>query len=671
MASLVSPGVSVTIVDESFYIPASAPTVPLFFIATQSNKFQPNGVSPAEGTHEYGVVRTVTSIGQSVSLYGVPSFLKDTAGNPFHGDARNEYGLYALNQYLGVGAYAYVIRANIDLADAPVEFTTLGKPVAKSFSYVGSGGDVVSGSGFSGRLTGPLGAGTLPRAESVLTQPEQYTVVITQAATFTTGGDLASEAEFTVTGTKSGIIADGVVSTPLAQANFDSDIIDLAVWIDRSGGVGTFQEYTPGDYFVFETEYDAVPGVSNVGNGEITELVAEPGYILPTLGDAEVWTVTVEGSLNSFTVVGAGDMTHPISTGNPFGAQFYLPNGISFTLDQGTTAFAAGDTFTIDASRVMFANPLGANDAAKRDSIAIALRQQIQSNSEARSTDVFEYNIIICPGFHETVASLSDLCQQIGEEAFVIADTPSNKTPEQIASFWANSSERYKAGDARAVGYYYPWGIASNLDGELVMIAPSGIAARAFAYNDEIGYPWFAPAGARRGVVTGITQLGYVSGELGGATTFIEANINQGQRDILYKSPSNINPIVNFPAQGKVIWGQKTSQPTASALDRINVMRLCMYLKRALRKGAFPFVFEPNDQITRDNLKGAIDGILNDVMSKRGLYDFVTVADDSNNTPYRIDNNELWVDIAIKPVKAAEYIYIPIRVLSTGAALPS
>jgi phage tail sheath protein FI len=105
-------------------------------------------------------------------------------------------------------------------------------------------------------------------------------------------------------------------------------------------------------------------------------------------------------------------------------------------------------------------------------------------------------------------------------------------------------------------------------------------------------------------------------------------------------------------------------------MDRVNVVRLVMYMKRGLRKGGFPFVFEPNDQITRDNLKAAADGFLNDILIKRGLYDFVTLCDESNNTPTRIDRNELWLDVAIKPVKAAEFIYIPIRVLNTGAKMP-
>lgn len=663
MPSLVSPGVSVTIVDESFYIPAAAPTVPLFFIATQAGKTQPNGVSPAEGTNEYGVIRTITSIGQSTSLFGIPSFLKDSSGNAFHGDARNEYGLFALNQYLGIGSYAYVIRANVDLADTPVEFTTLGIPSAKSYSYVGVGGDQLVSlplNDYSGLLTGPLGTG-LPYAESELIQPEQFTVVITQPATFATNGDLATEAEFTVTGSVSGIIGTGTVNMPFVGK------VNFKVSIDRNVD---HLEFIAGDYWVFELEYSvatAVLAAPTAGKGEVVGLDVETGYSTGALGSTETWTITIDASLTGFNVVGTN---HPTPQSGTVGSVF--SNGfITFTIEAGTVPFAAGDLFTVVATRVMYANPLGANDAAKRATITMALAEQITSNTEARSTDVFEYNLIVCPGYHEVVAQLADLSQQIGEEAFVIADTPCNRTPENIGSYWSVSSERYRnTVDARSVGYYYPWALARNLDGAEVCIAPSGIACRAFAFNDNVAYVWFAPAGARRGVVTGISKLGYVTGDLGEATTFVEANLNQGQRDILYKSPSNINPIVNFPAQGMVIWGQKTSQTVASALDRINAERLVMYLKRALRKGAFPFVFEPNDQITRDNLKAAVDGLLNDVMSKRGLYDFVTLCDTSNNTPYRIDNNEMWLDAAIKPVKAAEFIYIPIRVLATGADMP-
>jgi len=536
MASLVSPGVSVTIVDESFYIPAAAPTVPLFFIATKNNKLQPNGVSPAEGTHEFGMMRTITSIGQSVSLYGVPSFLKDSSNTPFHGDARNEYGLFALNQYLGMGSYAYVVRANIDLSDAPETFVSLGIPKVLKYDFVGVGGDVpvVGQPGrFKGRVTGFLAVNPLPVAQSEVTKPETYTVVITQGAVFA-GSLLSSEAEYTVTGSKSGIIGTGVINGAFSSGDFDSNIIDLKVQLNRAGGAGTYEEYVPGDYFTFELEYVATPAVGNSSPlaGVFTDIMVEDGYELP-VGDTETFTITLN-TATTFTVSSSNPGMHPSQTG-VVGSSFESTGlGIAFTLSNGAVGsglpdLVAGDVFTITAKGVMRANPLGANDAAKRATICMALAQQITSNTEARSTDVFEYNLILCPGYHEVVPQLALLSEDIGEEAFVIADTPSNKTPEQIGSYWATTSERVKN---RAVGYYYPWGIARNLDGAEVMIAPSGIAARAFAYNDDVGYPWFAPAGARRGVVTGVNKIGYVSGDLGGATLFVEANINQGQRDI-------------------------------------------------------------------------------------------------------------------------------------------
>jgi len=332
----------------------------------------------------------------------------------------------------------------------------------------------------------------------------------------------------------------------------------------------------------------------------------------------------------------------------------------------GSIPFVADDEFTLTLSTVNLYNPLGANDAAKRVAIATALQAEINSNTEVRS-EMYEYNLIVAPGYPEVVDELVALSNTINDEAFVIADTPSDKSPEQVA-VWALTSERVRS---QNVAYYYPWGIASNLDGNNVFVAPSGIALRTYTNSDNQSYVWFAPAGTRRGTVSGITSVGYVTGTLGTATTFVESNLNQGQRDNLYEFFKNINPIVYFTGRGIVIWGQKTSYNATSALDRVNVMRLLMYIKRQLRKSAFPFCFEPNDKVTRDDLKSAADGFLNDIMAKRGLYDFVTLCDESNNTATRIDNNELWLDIALKPVRAAEFIYIPIRVLATGAELPS
>jgi phage tail sheath protein FI len=527
MASLVSPGVSVTIVDESFYIPASATTVPLFFIATEAKKKQADAVSNATGTFEHSVVRTITSIAQSVSLFGVPKFRVDSASNPLHGDARNEYGLLALNQYLTVGSKAFAVRANVDLSDKPI--------VQK-------------------------------------------------------------------------------VALP--------------------------------------TVFNASAG--STANGTLQDIVVNQ-----TNAVLETWTITAQ-SATTFTVAGSVSGSQGTAT---IGVEYN--NGlIAFTAYPGTNPFVAGDVFTIQLTATTVTDPLGSSQAAKRATIVQALQAEINSNQDVRS-EYYEYNLIVCPGFYEVIDELQALQDYIKEEAFIVADTPMFMDPDATAT-WAQTSQR-KTG--RGTAYYYPAALVSNLDGADVVCAASGIALKQYAYSDSVAELWFAPAGLRRGLVTGVASVGYLEGTAGTATKFVETALNQGQRDNLYEFFKNINPITFFPGRGIIIWGQKTSAPAASALDRVNVMRMMMMIKRDIRKASMAYVFEPNDQITRDSIKSMIDGYLNDIMIRRGLYDFVVLCDNSNNTATRIDRNELWVDISVKPVKAAEFIYIPIRVLNTGASM--
>jgi phage tail sheath protein FI len=129
---------------------------------------------------------------------------------------------------------------------------------------------------------------------------------------------------------------------------------------------------------------------------------------------------------------------------------------------------------------------------------------------------------------------------------------------------------------------------------------------------------------------------------------------------------TKVNPITFFTGTGLVNYGQKTRARAASALDRINVARLVIHLRRQLNLLAKPYIFEPNDKITRDEIKGAVEALLLELVGQRALYDYLVVCDESNNTPSRIDRNELWIDIAIEPVKAVEFIYIPLRLKNTG-----
>jgi len=135
-------------------------------------------------------------------------------------------------------------------------------------------------------------------------------------------------------------------------------------------------------------------------------------------------------------------------------------------------------------------------------------------------------------------------------------------------------------------------------------------------------------------------------------------------RDVLYIN--FINPLVFFTGVGLLNYGNKTSYDSSSALDRTNVARLVAYIKRQLTIAGRPFVFEPNDALTRSSIAGVVQSLMVDLVAKRGIYDYLVICDESNNTPARIDRNELWVDVAIEPVKAAEFIYIPVRILNTG-----
>ena len=183
---------------------------------------------------------------------------------------------------------------------------------------------------------------------------------------------------------------------------------------------------------------------------------------------------------------------------------------------------------------------------------------------------------------------------------------------------------------------------------------------RTIALSDQVSYPWFAPAGTRRGGVSNASSTGYISS--GGE--FVSTSLNEGQRDTLYAQ--GVNPITFITGAGLVNFGQKTRARGASSLDRINVARLVVYLRSQLNTLAKPYIFEPNDKITRDEMKQQVESLLLELVGQRALYDYLVVCDETNNTPARVDRNELYVDIAIEPVKSIEFIYIPLRLKNTG-----
>jgi phage tail sheath protein FI len=203
--------------------------------------------------------------------------------------------------------------------------------------------------------------------------------------------------------------------------------------------------------------------------------------------------------------------------------------------------------------------------------------------------------------------------------------------------------------------------LSTDLSGSPVVQPPSHMMIRTIIRNDEVAFPWLAPAGTRRGVIDNAARLGYVNATTG---EFETIGVSQGLRDVLYQA--DINPITFVPGIGITNFGNKTTTSVDTALDRINVARLIAFIRGRLQEIGDTFLFEPNDQITRNEIKNTIDSLMIDLVNKRGIYDYLVVCDLTNNTPARIDRNELYVDIAIEPVKAVEFIYIPLRIRNTG-----
>jgi hypothetical protein len=309
---------------------------------------------------------------------------------------------------------------------------------------------------------------------------------------------------------------------------------------------------------------------------------------------------------------------------------------------------------------------------AQRNMVVEAMKSAIESSTALREDQV-EFNLMVCPGYPELIQNMITLNNDRKQTSFIIGDSPLDLQPNGVETWGKNTALALNNGSdglvsfSEYLGVYYPSGLATDLAGEQVVVPPSHMMLRTMIRSDNVSFPWFAPAGVRRGIIDNASSIGYI--DVNDGNLFKSIGVTAGLRDTLYGDLVKINPLTVLPGVGLVAYGQKTRASQTSAMDRINVARLICYLRLVLDKVARPFLFEPNDTITRNQVKSAFEAVLNDLVAKRGLYDYLVVCDTSNNTPDRIDRNELYVDIAIKPVKAIEFIYIPVRIVNTGAPL--
>jgi len=309
---------------------------------------------------------------------------------------------------------------------------------------------------------------------------------------------------------------------------------------------------------------------------------------------------------------------------------------------------------------------------AQRSVVIRAMKSAIESSTALREENT-QFNLMCAPGYPELIQDMITLNNDRQDTAFIIGDTPLDLSSDSTtltnyitdAANAADNGEKGLVSYSEYLGVYYPSGLATNLDGNSVVVPPSHMMLRTFIRSDNLAYPWFAPAGVRRGVIDNVSAIGYI--DINDNNVFRSIGVTNGLRDVLYEN--SVNPITRLPGVGIVAYGQKTRASMTSAMDRINVARLVVYLRKVLAETAAPFIFEPNDTITRSQVTTAFNSIFNDLVAKRGVYDYLVVCDTTNNTPDRIDANELYIDIAVKPVKAIEFVYIPVRLLATGAPL--
>ena len=318
----------------------------------------------------------------------------------------------------------------------------------------------------------------------------------------------------------------------------------------------------------------------------------------------------------------------------------YLPlaQGGSFTGAVGDVKAGANFYNNIDAS-----NTQGLEGGNYTNMISLLANQ-----------DEYQFNILMTPGLYDKdytaqCTQLINNTQGRGDNLLVLDLVAYNKLVSDVTTQAGTRNTSYAAS-------YWPWVMVIDPDtGKNVWVPASTVMAGVFAYNDSVSEPWFAPAGINRGGLGQVIRA--------------EQKLTQANRDTLYSA--KVNPIATFPGTGTVVYGQKTLQTRASALDRVNVRRLLIQLKSYISQVGQNLVFEQNTIATRNAFLSQVNPYLESVQQRQGLYAFKVIMDESNNTPDVIDRNQMIGQIYIQPTKTAEFIYLDFNILPTGATFPA
>lgn len=301
-------------------------------------------------------------------------------------------------------------------------------------------------------------------------------------------------------------------------------------------------------------------------------------------------------------------------------------------------------------TNITAANSQGFDFTLSTSSGSVAYKKAINSIS---NPEEFDINLLATPGIihslHSSVTNHAiDKMEDRADTFYIMDGSPYGATIQQAVN-------NIKTLDSNYVGTYYPWvKILDSTTNKPTWVPPSVVLPGVYANNDRIGQEWFAPAGLNRGGLTEVLEA--------------ETRLTNAERDDLYEN--RINPIASFPGQGVVVFGQKTLQGKPSALDRINVRRLLITLRKFIASTSRFLVFEQNTSATRNRFLNIVNPYLEQVQANSGLTAFRVVMDDSNNTPDVVDRNQLVGQIFIQPTRTAEFIVLDFVVQPTGATFP-
>ena len=302
--------------------------------------------------------------------------------------------------------------------------------------------------------------------------------------------------------------------------------------------------------------------------------------------------------------------------------------------------------------------PLAGGDSGATTASDLVGTAAAKTGIYALDDDALNVSIGLLPGItDDTVQNAFVSLAESSKNFLALVAPPFGLSEVQDAIKWINGQSgdtRDSALNSSYAAVYWPWVQVFNpFAGAEEYYDPTIFAARQCVFTDAVSEPWFAPAGFNRGRLTKPTDT--------------EIKLNQGDRDALYSN--SINPIANDANTGITIFGQRTTQRAPTALDRVNVRRLMIYLRKVLLELGKPFQFEPNDQFTWELVEDAINPFLDDLLARRAIVEGSVKCDSTTNTPARVDRNELWCSVTIKPTKAAETIVFEVNLTSKSATI--